>query len=91
METFLPLFSCLNSCADKLVATEDRFVVKSVEIGTFALVGNGWRVVDVVTSTLEPSVEEVALNAGFIVKLVNEDVIRLVTLVEFAEAFDELS
>lgn len=72
-----PVLDLRTSCsgANKLVATEDRFVVESVEISTLALVGDGGRVVDVVTSTLHPSVVEVALNAGFIIKLVDKDVI----------------
>ena len=69
--------------ADKLVSAEDRLVVQGVEVRTLALVGDSRRVVDVVAATVHPSVVKVALNAGLVIELMHEDVVGLVTLVEF--------
>jgi len=76
---------------DELVLAEDGLVVESVEVGTLTLVGGGGRVVKVVTSTLHPSVVEVALATSVLVELMNKHVVGIGTLIEFGKTIDESS
>ena len=80
-----------GSGTDELVLAEDGLVVESVEVGTLTLVGGGGRVVKVVTSTLHPSVVEVALATSVLVELMNKHVVGIGTLIEFGKTIDESS
>lgn len=73
-----------------LVLSEERFVVKSIEVASLALVWGLGRVADHVASVMVPSVLIVTISSILVVEHVHEDVFALRSSLHFRQSFDSI-
>lgn len=67
--------SILSSSSLDLILSQEVLVIQSVEVGTFTLVGELWRVDEHVSICVVPTVIIISLNSLLVINSVNEDLV----------------